>query len=439
MSDDDYMRGFTGQARVPTNYDELRGNQAFEHNERARQQLERSHTGSPFESSPSPFRIGPFDASPAAAGSGIGGLVLFVAAIWVIWQLLPFIPSLALNVFVWVAAALIGGVVLLGITGVVYRNARVGYALARQCAFAGLWRFIALTVIMRILAGWYQAGTTPAGDLVAVLPRVWQSMLVSARSFSYAADAALFAAAPLDRWPTVLGTLLVIRGPGLLAFAAVLSRRLAPYRSVVGFFVAIVVALITAEVSLPLAVSGCVWLWHHAQIVPFTGDERLSILVVYSAVLVTPCAFIGALPGGALVFWLTRVFARERVGSYRRSYAAASRALLAYGFLTVLAVFLFRDADAILWWLVHRVFGPTAHDAAVTPAALGALIIFQVPGLLAAGRAVARKEPLVFDGVTGYAKACVVAALTCAAICLPVWAVALYELPPVVAWLKTMR
>src|SRR5687768_1634290 len=127
--------------------------------------------------------------------------------------------------------------------------------------------------------------------------------------------------------------------------------------------VATAVAFVTAELSLALAGA---WLglavWRHVEVMPFNGDPRLPILVVYSAVLLLPCAFIGGLLGGRIVLSLTRLFAREPVGSYRDSYSTAVRAVLAYGILTILAVFLFRDADAVVWRLAQFVFGREVHD-----------------------------------------------------------------------------
>jgi hypothetical protein len=109
--------------------------------------------------------------------------------------------------------------------------------------------------------------------------------------------------------------------------------------------------------------------------------------------------------------------ARERVGSYRRSYSTAVRALLAYGALTVLAVFLFRDADAVVWWLAQLVFDNGPRDLTYSPSALAqplaALLVFQLPGLFAAGAAVARREFAAYDSALGYAKACVAAGITC--------------------------
>lgn len=297
---------------------------------------------------------------------------------------------------------------------------------------------------MTILVAWLQAGTPPPADIGRVLAGLWHAAITAAGNFSAANDVSRFAASPVDRWPNLAGILLLIRGPGTLAFAHVLSRRVVrgPYQGFSGFLVAIAVAFLTVEVSLSLAVWGCLSLWGHARIVPFGGDERLSILVVYSALLLLPCAFIGGVPGGAMVLSITRSLARQRVGSYGRSYFTAVRALLAYGFLTVLAVFLFRDADAVVSWLAQWVFGNGSQDLPTNLSALSgpfaALMVLQLPGLLAAGAVVARREFPVYDGALGYAKACVAAGITCLAICVPFLAAALGALPGIVAWVKAL-
>jgi hypothetical protein len=231
--------------------------------------------------------------------------------------------------------------------------------------------------------------------------------------------------------------LLLVRAPGTVAFAWKLRRVRGPYDGFRGVFVASVVAFVAAQVSLWLAIWGSTTLWAHAQIMPFTGDERLSILVVYSALLLLPCALIGALPGGAIVFGMTRWIGDTGKTSFRKSYSTAVRALLAYASLSVLAVVLYRDADAFVWWLVGVVFGrlhEPAYDTAAFTHAGVALLAFQLPGLLWAGFIVADRQSPAYDGVFGYAKACAVAGLTCLAVCVPFWAAALRALPAVAAW-----
>ena len=351
---------------------------------------------------------------------------------------LPLVPALAYVAFLLVTCAAVASVLILAITRLLTYHETVAYALAWRCSFAGLWQYMAVTLLMKVLVTWFRTEPPAAGDAARVVAGLWHT-IASGRAFSAAYEISLFATLPPDRWPTLAGMMLLVRLPGALLFARILSQRLArgAYGGFSGFVLASGVAFVTAELS--FAVAGT-WLgpavWRHVQVMAIGGDARLAILVVYSAVLLLPCAFIGGLLGGRILLSLTRSFAREPVGSYGDSYSTVVRALLVYGFLTVLAIFLFRDADPVVWRLAELVFGRGLHDPTfdrdALKAAFVASMILQLPGVFAAGAVIARRQSPVYDGAVGYAKGCLVAAVTCVAICVPFWTAALRVLPSIV-------
>jgi hypothetical protein len=277
-------------------------------------------------------------------------------------------------------------------------------------------------------------GRWPAGDPGYVAVSLLDAFAMHVGSFSVANETAVFAAAAAPaNWPALLQMPLLVRGPGILAFALVLYRRIrGPYRRLSGFALAIVVALLTLAASLTAAVSVCLPIWNHIAVVPFGGDERLSILLVYSALLVVPCALIGGLAGAPIVWLLSSWLAPGHLGSFGRNYSIAARTLFTYGFCAVLAAFLFRDADTVLWPLARAVLGGAPHPtpAEEFPPAL-ALFVLQLPALLLAAAVVPRRAP-GFSGAIGFAKACAVAVITCVLIGAPFWIAALQFLPPIV-------
>jgi hypothetical protein len=137
--------------------------------------------------------------------------------------------------------------------------------------------------------------------------------------------------------------------------------------------------------------------------------------------------------------------AHERLGTYRPSYSTAVRALLAYGCPAVLAIFLFRDADTLLSWAAHLTLGVGSHDltvhAGTWSTASVALLVFQLPGVLAAGAVIVRRELPAYDGAWGYLKACVAAEIICLGIAAALGAAALAALPGLLTWLdaQTVR
>jgi hypothetical protein len=389
--------------------------------------------------------------SPAAGGGGgIGLLFIFVGVVWVIVRLAPIvprvapvlIPDLAFAALVLAISAATAGVVVREITRLLARDSNVAYSEARRASLAGLWRYVALTAIIRIVFGWYRAGIVPLDDLGRLLSAMWQTGMTGVRIVFAVNDVSLFAASAVDRWPGIVGTLLVIRAPGIVAFARVLSRRIrGPYQRFSGFVIGTIVAIVTVEVSLSLGVWISLRIWQHVHIIPFTVDERPSILLGYSALLLLPCAFIGGLPGGAIVLAFTRWLTVDHAVSYGRSYSTAVRVLLVYGFWMVVAVLLFRDADGLVSWLAQVVFGRGPRDpelgASTLAESVAALLVLQLPGLLAAGRVIARRDYPVYEGALAYAKACGVAWLTCLAIGVPFWAAALRFLPGLVIWVNS--
>jgi len=372
-------------------------------------------------------------------GGGLGWVFLAVGIIWLFTILLPFLPDIAYIAFLLTACATVASLLVLAITSLLGRQSTLHFACAWRSSCLALLLYVALTTLMNILVWWFHAGSPTAAETERALTGVWHS-IASGRAFA-APEVSLLGTLPLNRWPTLAGMILLVRLPGTLVFARILSQTLArpTFRGMTGFLLAAGVALFTAELSLAMAGG---WLgpslWRHVHLMPLGVDTPLQILVVYSAGLVLPCAFIGGLLGGVIVLWLTRAFATEEAveRSYGQNYSTAVRALLAYGFLTVLALFLFRDADAVVWRVAELVFArglhaPTVDHPDAVRAAFAALMIFQVPGVLAAGAIVARRESRVYDGVLGYAKGCLVASVTCVAICVPFWTGVLRVLPQI--------
>jgi hypothetical protein len=376
----------------------------------------------------------------AAAGGGIGVLFLLFGIGWLILAALPLFPDLAFVAVVWASAAAIAGLVIFGICRVLPGGSNLPYHIARETSATALWRYIAIIVAMRIVVGWYDVGLPPADHVERIVTGAWDTAMTTVRTFSAAADVSMLIALPADRWPTLVGLLLVVRGPGILVFASLLSRRLfrKPNRRFVHFLAAVPIAFLTIEVSLSLAVWGCLALWGHVRMLPLETDNRLTVMVIYAAILLLPCAFIGALLGGAIIRVITRWFETERIASFGLSYSTAVRALLAYGFLLLLAVFLFRDADDWVWWVARQIWAndpnPSTLSLSILSQPFAALVVLQLPGLLAAGAVVARGFG-VYDGALGYMAACLTAGLTCVTVFGLLW-VAGRALPTCGAWVN---
>ncbi len=433
MGSQEYLDGLWGRPSSGWSNDYQRGQDDRRAQESASQQRG-SSSGKPFGSSSGPSLPG------TSGGLGAGILFLVGAALFVL--LIPSLPSLAFLAIASLVSALLAGAWIVSFaTRTLGRSPGIGYRRAARTAFHGLWQYLALTVVMTFAVAFFRgsASSTTVGPVVNGL---WQAGLQGVRYFSAWNDVLLFVTRPMDHWVPLAGNLIVIRAPGLLAFAIQLKRRIGgPYDGLPGLGRALLVALVTVEVSLSIGLWICRALWSRAAVMPFTGDERLSFLVVYLGVLVLPCALVGALPGGAILVALTRLVGAKERSSFRDGYATALRALLAFGALSVLAVVLFRDADPIVWRIVEMAFGrrhEPGYSAGMMRQALLPLLAFQVPGLLWAAAIVARLEPDAYAGGRGYLKACAVAAVTCAAVFVPSWTAALRALPTVLVWTNSI-
>jgi hypothetical protein len=373
---------------------------------------------------------------------GIGGLVLFGAALWLLVLAIPLLPELAFLALVVYIASWISGAIVLTTERLIPKRPSEGFRSARWTVLKGLWWYVALTISIRLMIMAFQIATLHGGSAEMIGLRVHQVLASSTQGFSTLNDVAAFASTPSTEWAAVALTMLLVRGPGLLVFSRMLSFGFtAPKsRGFIGFLLGVAVAVLCVTLGLSLAEGIALAIRHHMQVVSFIGDERPSIVLVYSALLVLPYGLLGGFAGGALLHALTPLATAQRVGSYWQNYRTAVRAMLVYGFLTVGSVLLFRDADALLGWLVRAVFGSSPQDDAVNLAvpagAWLALAVLQLPALLAATRQIARAGSGTFDGARGYLKACAVAAVTCLSVGVPVWTVALRSLPDVVTRLE---
>jgi hypothetical protein len=167
------------------------------------------------------------------------------------------------------------------------------------------------------------------------------------------------------------------------------------------------------------------------------GRRRLvRALVAYAVLTLLPCAVVGALVAGPALRAMMPGRGRQAGAAGRDTYLAALRAMLAFGALSVLAVVLFRDADPLLWRLVQAVIGGAPvppFDASALRHASVALLVLALPGWMWAASIIAASYPRVYAGGRGYLKACAMAAVACAAVCLPLWGLALRAFPIVLA------
>lgn len=287
-----------------------------------------------------------------------------------------------------------------------------------------------------MLATWFSSGRLPGGDIEHMWADIWRAVFVALGSLSTRSDWRVF----LDTgsWGTVARTLLLTRVPGFVLCVWQLRRAFRPYYTgASGVLKACVVAFITLEVSLSVSALASVKLSAHVSVWPFAGDDRFSIVLLFLAVLVVPGAILGGFVGGALLLLATRVLSSGREGSYWQSYGTSVRALFVYGLMSVLAVYLFRDADGLLRPLASTLLGGSVPPASPTEqwiAGVVAVVAFQIPGFLLASRQLVRRERGVYRGVCGFARALVVASTTCVATCGPLWGAGLIWLPALGNW-----
>ena len=163
----------------------------------------------------------------------------------------------------------------------------------------------------------FQIATLPGGSAEMIGLRVHQVLASSTQGFSTLNDVAAFASTPSTEWAAVALTMLLVRGPGLLVFSRMLSFGFtAPKsRGFIGFLLGVAVAVLCVTLGLSLAEGIALAIRHHMQVVSFIGDERPSIVLVYSALLVLPYGLLGGFAGGALLHALTPLATAQRVGS----------------------------------------------------------------------------------------------------------------------------
>jgi hypothetical protein len=434
---EDYMRGFSGQTTSPQNYDEQRGILDRQWNEEQQRQRERSHTGLP-----SPGAAWP--ASQPYAGTGGGGGLLVVILLLVVGPPLLGVLIFALPTVAFVASgaflsSFVAGLILVALTPLLTRG-QVAYREARRASFAGSWRYLAVTAAITFVVTLLQGPAVPSSHIGSAVDWLWDLPLASPslRPFSMTAEVSTLAAKPIDTWPAIIGVLFVTRAPGLLWFTYSLRTRLPKaFAGRRGLLAAGLLALIGVEAALSVGLWASRALAARSQVMPFTGDERLTMLVAYCGLVLLPCAVVGALVAGPVLRALTPRDRTLSPPSGRRTYFAALRALLAFGAVTILALVLFRDADPLLWQIVDEVIGgrpvPAWNPSARRQAVI-AVVACALPGLLWAASIVAASRPMSYPGGRGYLKAVGIAAVACAVGLLPSWALALWASQSLRAW-----
>ena len=423
---DDYWQGYNSRVSKPDNIEHQRGYY---------DRRDEEYNAGWVSTASTPKTIWDAPAGNTVAGGG-GTLLLLFFGVYLAFKLVPSWPDIAFVTLVFGAAVGIGSLLLIGEAPLLAAGTRVRYKHARRAVFSGLFWYVSLALLVRSgLAGVSFASSTT--DPEAVLTRAWQSLAQDVRTFSMTNDWSSLATISTDRRPNVLAMLLMLRLPGALVFGRLLAARIAngAFSGLRGFLFGTIVAMVTAELSLLAAHRACLAAWSHIQVLRFGGDERLAILVLYSALVILPCALVAGVLGAALIPPITG--RREPLSPYRRRYSAAVRAFLAYGLLTVLSVFLFRDSDAVLWWVARTVLGDQPGDPALAAQTIGqglaALAVLQLPAAIAAGAVLFNRSEPAVEGIAAFAKVCMAAMLSCWLIAVPIWVAALQALPRIVA------
>ncbi len=318
--------------------------------------------------------------------SGGGALVLLAIAI-------PVVVALAGSAAVSAVLAVPAAWLLVAVTALFTGGHHLSFTDAYRTSFVGLMisNVVGMVVVIAALEGWlpFMAHVSVAAYLIAGE--------IDAGSLSTA-----------DMISVGLGVAILLL-PGLAAFAIVLGRRIGnPYTGLLGFLRGLVASI--AVLLVPMILLGAAtWFVATYGEIALNENEIVDYLLVVLG-LVTAMA----LAGGLLLGLLLMAFGGglTRGGPMLRSaWFSGAVAMAIAGGTLALAVVFFRDADAMLQWLI-ALAGRYRSEPPLFMTALPGFLKLSLPGALAGAMFVAGNL-YAYRGIGGFAKAVIITVPTC--------------------------
>ncbi len=195
-------------------------------------------------------------------------------------------------------------------------------------------------------------------------------------------------------WP-VLRILLGWLWPAIFISAAVLSVKAPMYGGPSGYLRAVLVCLVSLPLSLLLPLAVLMGL--DQRLAGIGGMDGMAEALLGLSVMLCIHAALGGLLAGTVLYGLSRVLDPAGPRSVRRIYVSAFLALLAWGALTSIVIFLLPvfDPFADALTAMAKMDSPLPYlqqSPGLLPAAVGTFAVLQVPGLLASGRVLAARH-----------------------------------------------
>lgn len=321
-----------------------------------------------------------------SGGSGGGALVLVAVAIPVVVALAG---SAAVSAFLAVPAAWL----LVAVTALFTGGHRLSFTDAYRTSFVGLMisNIVGMLVVIAALQGW--------------LPFMTH---VSVAAFVISGEIDAGSLSTTDMISVAIGVAILLL-PALIAFAIVLGRRIGrPYAGGLGFLRGLLASL--AVLLVPMILLGAaIWFVATYGEIALSEDEIVDFLLVVLG-LVTAMAFAGGLLLGLLLMAFSGGLAKGGP-MLRSAWFSGAIAMAIAGGTLALAVVFFRDADAMLQWLIAQA-GRYRGEPPAFMTALPGFLKLSLPGALAGAMFVAGNL-YAYRGIGGFAKAVIITVPAC--------------------------
>ena len=320
------------------------------------------------------------------AGGGLAALVFLALAV-------AAIVSIAANAAVAAVLSVPAAWLLIGVTALFTGGHRLSYTEAYRTSFVGLLvsAVVAMVVVIAALQGW--------------LPFMTH---VSVAAFVIAGEIDAGSLSTTDMISVALGVAILLL-PGLIAFAIVLGRRIGrPYAGGLGFLRGLLASIAVQIVPMILFAAAIWFVATHGEIA-LREDEIVDyLLVVMGFVLVM------AIAGGLVLGLLLMAFGGglKRGGPMlRQAWFSGAVAMAIAAGTAALAITFFRDADAMLQWLIAQA-GQYRGQPPAFMEALPGFLKLAAPGAVAGSLFIAGNL-YAYRGLGGAAMAVIITVPVC--------------------------